>query len=105
MKQRMTAVAVIPFAFAMATAAPATAAPWDEPTPQQTEPWPDEGSGYPGYGDQSAPASADEVNQATALDTTSVVLGALGGIAIGGVALGTTLVVQRRRDHATSAHA
>ena len=124
MNHRITAIAVIPFAFAFAfaTVGPATASPGDpqptqqvEPWPdegsgypgyadqptQQVEPWPDEGSGYPGYADQPAtrPAPVEPVNQGTALDTTSIALGALGGIALGGAALGITLGVQRRRDH------
>jgi hypothetical protein len=33
------------------------------------------------------------------LDATSVALGALGGIAVGGAGLGVSLAVQRRRDH------
>jgi hypothetical protein len=103
MNHRITAIAVIPFAFAFATAAPATAQdPWDPaPSQSQVEPWPDEGKGYPGYADQQAPAQApaESINQATALEATSVVLGALGGITLGGAALGITLAVQRRRDH------
>jgi hypothetical protein len=67
--------------------------------------WPDEGTGYPGYGDQSSPKAAvpnagGAVTQRNGLDTTSVALGALAGIALGGAGLGITLVVQRRRDHA-----
>ncbi|TCO35610.1 hypothetical protein EV652_101494 [Kribbella steppae] len=101
MNHRITAIAVIPFAFAFATAAPATASPWDPtPTPQQVEPWPDEGSGYPGYADQQVPA--ETVNQVTALHATSVALGAIGGITLAGAALGITLAVQRRRDHLPS---
>jgi hypothetical protein len=103
MNHRITAIAVIPFAFAFATAAPATASPWDpQPTPQQqVEPWPDEGSGYPGYADQTTPGPApvQSVNQAAALHATSIALGAIGGITLGGAALGITLAVQRRRDH------
>ena len=103
MNHRITAIAVIPFAFAsaFATVVPATAGPGDPQPTQQVEPWPDEGSGYPGYADQPAtgPAPVEPVNQATALDTTSIALGALGGIALGGAALGITLGVQRRRDH------
>jgi hypothetical protein len=50
---------------------------------------------YPNYDPQfevSAPAE-----HKSGLDTTSVALGALGGIALGGAALGITLSVERRR--------
>jgi hypothetical protein len=104
MNHRIMAIAAIPFAFAFATAAPATASPWDPPPTQpQVEPWPDEGVGWPGYADQPAQPPAESVNQATALETTSVALGALGGITLGGAALGITLAIQRRRNHTTSA--
>ncbi|MEU4295302.1 hypothetical protein AB0E63_44380 [Kribbella sp. NPDC026596] len=102
MKHRITAIAVIPFAFtfAFATVGPATASPGDPQPTQQVTPWPDEGSGYPGYADPPAPlAPVEPVNQGTALDTTSIALGALGGIALGGAALGIALGVQRHRDH------
>jgi hypothetical protein len=129
MNHRIMAIAAIPFAFAFATAAPATASPWDPPPAQpQVEPWPDEGSGWPGYADQPAPPQpqveswpdegsgwpgyadqpapaqppAESINQATALHTTSIALGALGGITLAGAALGITLAVQRHRDHTTS---
>jgi len=59
---------------------------------------PDERTGYPGYADRSSPTST-EPNQG--LDTTSVAVGALGGIALGGAGLGIALVVQRRRTHVT----
>ena len=84
----------------------------DPPDPD----WPDEGSGYPGYGDESSSRTAPDqrppnypaydqdlirpVEQRNGLDTTSVALGAVGGMALGGAALGITLGVQRRRDHA-----
>jgi hypothetical protein len=73
---------------------------YGDPSPMGTVPdgWPDEGTGYPGYADQSSPTGTGS-NQG--LDTTSVALGALGGIALGGAGLGITLVVQRRRDHVT----
>jgi hypothetical protein len=37
--------------------------------------------------------------QSSTIDPTSVTLGALGGIALGGVGLGITLGMQRRRTH------
>ncbi|TDO30993.1 hypothetical protein EV643_13417 [Kribbella sp. VKM Ac-2527] len=39
------------------------------------------------------------VEERNGLDTSSVALGALGGIAFAGAGLGITLGVQRRRDH------
>jgi hypothetical protein len=108
MNKRFSAIAVFPIACAFVTAAPAAAA-WAtadrEPAPepvrtQQVDDWPDEGSGYPGYADDSGPALAPaaSVDQENGLQVTSVVVGALGGIGLGGAALGVTLVVQRRRD-------
>lgn len=101
---RISVIAVLPVAFAAATLATveATASPWApestyQPAQVQTDGWPDEGTGYPGYGDQS---SARSTGASRGLDTTSVALGALGGIALGGAGLGIALVVQRRRDHA-----
>jgi len=125
---RASAFAVLPVAFAAAALGTleASASPWEadsayQPAQVQTDGWPDEGSGYPGYGDPSPmntvpndwpdegsgyPGYADQpsptgtgANQR--LDTTSVALGAMGGIALGGAGLGITLVVQRRRDHVT----
>jgi hypothetical protein len=102
---RISAIAVLPVAFAAAALATveASASPWEpdsayQPAQVQTDGWPDEGSGYPGYADESSPTGTGS-NQG--LDTTSVALGALGGIALGGAGLGITLVVQRRRDHVT----
>jgi hypothetical protein len=43
-------------------------------------------------------ADTDE-GTAGGLEATSVALGALGGIALGGTGIGMTLAVQRRRDH------
>lgn len=37
-----------------------------------------------------------------AVDVSSAALGALGGIALGGVGLGIALGIQRRRDHSTA---
>jgi hypothetical protein len=68
------------------------------PTAVVTYGWPDEGTGYPGFADQPSPTST-EPNQG--LDPTSVALGALAGIALGGAGLGVALVVKRRRDHVT----
>ncbi|MFI7067527.1 hypothetical protein ACIBL3_41485 [Kribbella sp. NPDC050124] len=96
MKLTVAAIALVPFTFAFADV-PEVVIPRDPQPTNMVEPWPDEGVGYPGYADSAAPP-AESINQASALDTTSVVLGALGGIALGGAALGITLVVQRRHD-------
>ena len=124
--QRISAIAMLPVALAAAALATveASASPWEaaaqQPVQVAQDTWPDEGSGYPGYGDPSPvdtvrtdwpdegtgfPAYGDQslprsIGSSRELDTTSVALGALGGIALGGVGLGITLVVQRRRDHA-----
>ncbi|TCO51535.1 hypothetical protein EV646_101526 [Kribbella antiqua] len=95
------AAAFAVLAFAAVAAPEASAVPVDPDRGSQSSPlvpydWPDEGSGYPGYGDQPAPTVS---TQGSALDATSVALGALGGIAFGAAALGITLAVQRRRDH------
>lgn len=122
----LSAIAVLAVGFATAAlaTAEASAGPVDpDPAYQsaQSQPdvWPDEGSGYPGYGDQSSPMGSvtsqappnytsydpqynvGPVEQGDGLDVPSVALGALGGIALGGAGLGITLGVQRRRDHAT----
>jgi hypothetical protein len=96
------AIAVLPFAFAVIAAPEASAWEPDPDAGSQTSPlvpydWPDEGKGYPGYADQARPTGTVS-KQRSPLDATSVALGALGGIALGGAALGITLVVQRRRD-------
>jgi hypothetical protein len=123
-----SAFAVLPVALTAAVLGTleASASPWepesaDQPAQVQTDDWPDEGSGYPGYGDAlpmgtvpsdwpdegtGYPGYADQPSPTgtgsdRGLDTTSVTLGALGGIALGGAGLGVTLLVQRRRDHAT----
>jgi hypothetical protein len=70
------------------------------PTGLVPDDWPDEGSGYPGFADLPSPTGTVS-NQGSGLDTTSVALGALGGIALGGAGLGITLAVQRRHDHAS----
>jgi hypothetical protein len=124
MNHRTSAIAVVPFAFAAAAFATpeASASRWEPDSAYQSaqiqrDDGPDEGTGYPGYGDQSSTGTVPNqgppnyprydpayevrpVEQRNALDTTSVALGALGGIALGGAALGITLGVQRRRDHA-----
>ena len=64
--------------------------------------WPDEARGYPGYADQVSSTSTESHQR---LDTTSVALGALGGITLGGAGLGLTLAVQRRRDTTTGSAA
>jgi hypothetical protein len=106
MQHHITAIAVASFAVAVTTGASAAAGPWDPEDgrhvdQQQIEPWPDEGSGYPGYADP-APQPVESVGPTTTLDSTSVALGAMGGIALGGAALAVTLVVHRRRDHLES---
>ncbi|MET9273649.1 hypothetical protein [Kribbella sp. NPDC003557] len=68
------------------------------PGPAVPYDWPNEGTGYPGYADQPSPSST-EPNQG--LDTTSVALGTLAGLALSGVGLGIGRTVQGRRDHAT----
>jgi hypothetical protein len=98
------AVAVLPFVFAVLSAPEASARLWEPDAGSQTSPvvpfdWPDEGTGYPGYADPLSPIGTVS-NQRSALDVTSIALGALGGIALGGAGLGITLAVQRRRDHA-----
>ncbi|MEU4295186.1 hypothetical protein AB0E63_43790 [Kribbella sp. NPDC026596] len=84
----------------MATAAPATASsmqdPYVPPEPPATVPNP----GPPTYPNYDPQYEVSPVEQDSGLDTTSVALGALGGIALGGAGLGITLGVQRRRDHA-----
>lgn len=52
---------------------------------------------YPAY----SPAY-EVASDSNSLDTTSIALGALGGIAFAGAGLGITLGVQRRRDHAVA---
>ncbi|MFD3400130.1 hypothetical protein ACFWUU_05635 [Kribbella sp. NPDC058693] len=85
-----------------ATAAPAIAVDQPAPTPSATvsNPGP---PNYPNYDPQyevlRAASVADHEN---GLDTTSVALGALGGIALAGAGLGITFGVQRRRNHAVT---
>jgi hypothetical protein len=112
---RYSALAVLPLAFAAVAlsggpTASASVSPRDpgamyRPASAWLDDWPDEGTGYPGYGDRPSPtafvpSTGGPVTQRNGLDTTSVALGALAGIALGGAGLGITLVVQRRRDHA-----
>jgi hypothetical protein len=53
---------------------------------------------YPNYDPRyEVKVSPAVEQQKSGLDTNSAVLGALGGIALGGAALGITLVVERRR--------
>jgi hypothetical protein len=106
MNHLIKAIAVVPFAFGLAIAAPAaeatvTRTPDPQPTGLRVDQWPDEGSGYPGYADQVTPPGSQptDVNQASALHITSIALGGLGGIALSGAALGFTLILQHRRDH------
>ena len=54
--------------------------------------------------DPPEPAPADVTQAAPAVDASSAALGALGGIALGGVGLGIMVGVQRRRDHSAIHH-
>jgi hypothetical protein len=100
----VAAIAVLPFALAVLAAPEASASPAPDPGSQNSPlvppDWPDEGTGYPGYADQPS-ASGPVSNHGSGLDVTSIALGAMGGIALGGAGLGITLVVQRRREHAS----
>ncbi|TCN31656.1 hypothetical protein EV644_12681 [Kribbella orskensis] len=65
------------------------------PTPAVFEPGP---PNYPSYDPQDEAKLFPPVEQRNSgLDTTSVALGALGGIALGGAALGITLIIEKRR--------
>lgn len=65
------------------------------PTPAAFEPGP---PNYPSYDPQDEAKLFPPVAQRkSGLDTTSVALGALGGIALGGAAFGITLIIERRR--------
>ena len=55
--------------------------------------------GPPNYPSYDPRYEVKPVNQGNGLDTTSVALGALCGIALAGAGLGITLGVQRRREH------
>jgi hypothetical protein len=119
-RSHYAAAGIAVLAFAGLAAPQASASPWEPDPGSQTSPlvpsdWPDEGMGYPGYADEPFdwpdegkgwPGYADQPTgvvstQRSALDVTSVALGALGGIALGGAGLGISLAVQRRRDHAS----
>ncbi|MEV5965036.1 hypothetical protein AB0L70_24930 [Kribbella sp. NPDC051952] len=66
-----------------------------EPAPSMFQQGP---PNYPNYDPQYEAKLFQPVEQPrSGLDTTSVALGALGGIALGGAALGVTLVIERRR--------
>jgi hypothetical protein len=84
---RMAAGAAISVAF-MTTAAPAMAQQPPEPRGGSIERNPDP----PEAATPSAPA----------VDVSSAALGALGGIALGGLGLGITVGIQRRRDHSAA---
>jgi len=72
---------------------PPTAA--TEPVPSVFEQGP---PNYPSYDPALETKDFPRVEQRNGgLDATSVALGALGGIALGGAALGITLVIERRR--------
>ncbi len=83
------------------TAGPAAAIALPDPpvvVPSMAEPGP---PNYPNYDPQYEVKVSSPVEQRkSGIDTSSAVLGALGGIALGGAALGITLVVERRRHHA-----
>ncbi len=65
------------------------------PTQAVFEPGP---PNYPSYDPQDEARLFPPVEQQkSGLNTTSVALGALGGIALGGAALGITLIIERRR--------
>lgn len=85
----------------MAAAAPATASPNPEPNGPAGTSTTAPNLGPPNYPNYDPQYEVSPVEQDSGLDTTSVALGALGGIALGGAGLGITLGVQRRRDHAT----
>ena len=78
---RLAAGAAISVAL-MTTAAPAMAQQPPEPGPVSTEP--------------------AVTSPAPAVDVSSAALGALGGIALGGLGLGITVGIQRRRDHSAA---
>lgn len=66
-----------------------------EPAPPAVEQGP---PNYPNYDPQvEAKLYPPPDQRKSGLDTTSVALGALGGIALGGAALGITLTIERRR--------
>jgi hypothetical protein len=82
----------------MMTAAPVTAVGQSEPAPagtSATAPNP----GPPNYPNYDPRYEVNPVERSDGLDTTSVALGALGGIALSGAGIGITPGVQRRRDH------
>ncbi|WP_405066682.1 hypothetical protein OG558_34115 [Kribbella sp. NBC_01510] len=89
----------------MATSAPATASQKPEPngpaetSTTATSPGPPNYTNYDAqhHGNMTTTVSPSAEHR-SGLDTTSVALGALGGIALGGAGLGITLGVQRRRD-------
>lgn len=86
---RLAAGAAVSVAF-LTTAAPAMA---------QYAPEPEGGSTVRTL---DPPAAAPATQAVPAVDLSSAALGALGGIALGGVGLGVMLIVQRRRDHSAT---
>jgi hypothetical protein len=88
---RLAAGAAVSVAF-MTTAAPAMAQYAPEPGDVYVERPLDPPLAPPPAAAQPEPA----------VDVSSAALGALGGIALGGVGLGITLGIQRRRDHSTA---
>jgi hypothetical protein len=83
----------------LATGAAVSVALMTAATPAMAQEYPNPEGGSSGERTATAPAHDD------GLDTNSVVLGALAGIALGGAGLGITLGVQRRRDDAATPYA
>ena len=86
---RLAAGAAVSVAF-MTTAAPAMAQ------------YPPEPGGGSVERTLDPPAPAATTSAAPAVDASSAAIGALGGIALGGIGLGIMVGVQRRRDHSTA---
>ena len=76
----------------------ASVMPDDPPVAASTVPAPgyDHTYNYPNYDPRY---DVQPVEHSDSIHTTSVALGALGGIALAGAGLGITLGLQRRRDH------
>ncbi|WP_329001627.1 hypothetical protein OHA18_01480 [Kribbella sp. NBC_00709] len=89
---RLAAGAAVSVAF-MTTAAPAMAQNAPEPA----------GGSVERIVDPQVPVTSTPA--APAVDVSSAALGALGGIALGGMGLGIMVGVQRRRDHSAIHHA
>ncbi|TDW90817.1 MULTISPECIES: hypothetical protein [Kribbella] len=83
----------------MTTAAPAMAQYSPEPGDVYVSPEP--GDVHVGL-DHPLMPTPEAAQPEPAVDVSSAALGALGAIALGGVGLGITLGIQRRRDHSTA---